>query len=1445
MGHVMNKTRTCFIFAAALVFSFTMLAANNSFGQNTPEITQASYSAETHSITLSFDSQVYAEHTLLGLLEIDDDFGGIAANIRLDTAQVVTEGVTDQVVIDLVSGGSVALLKDFESLDTENLQIIAGGGAFLAADSITYSDPVSLADSVMVDYTEYPGRTTLTSAAYDAYLNQVDLVFDRPVLVSMVDELTLTLEDGTGSVPFQGSVDIFQTSDNDTIQMDLNTRLAQAVEQLDLNSLVINGPKWAFVDTFYRAVPAFDGVSVTTTQDTAASFDLNAARYNNQKNTLAMDFNREVQFGTVIGNRVTFNAGGESYLLKGSKSEQYRDSTATITLIREDQRNVENLLRGTSSFTVAVQSFTIQDQEDNGNNASEVTGTLVDTLNAGTPMVTDTVRYDAETNELRVNFTQRMNTVILYEGFHIANSSTSDTLTLSEPVEVDRENVLQTLVITLDDRDAFTLESNSSADKSNSLHLVIDEFSAFDLVDGNGNLRVDADDTLPLFYTADTTAPNLVEFFYDMRNAIAHFTFDKETALASELSAGDVEVGGVSITGVDSTANPEPHSVALYVNSETAENLSLSNLSVATQVDLSVSYGDGIFANLDGVAAQSQTAVTSGMLNAAGEEIAVGYGREFWVRSFEAFAPAPSLYPASIRGVGDKLRVYVSNAQWLEGNVTQQEVDTLIAKFESEADIGIYNFVTNTYGLEPKDTDGDSYINVLFSDILDEYDLGRNDTNSDLYVHGYYSSSDTLSLSEYQYSNQSDLIYLDTRPQVVFINNQNVWINSDGDTLSRPTTLNALTNIFTKMLFAQNKPNQAEWIREGLATMAEFGVLDGNYTLYGGTVNTPSQNQLTYIEGSLKTRSDEINAFAFHLYLYEKYGGFDILGEIAQSDSVGIKAISDALNALGITKTVEEIYGDYSIACFLDLPHEVDLYDGLYSIENLDLADAPANKNATPLNWSVSDPGPYPQRRIQPWSFHFYANIAYSLDLQGNPVPKSQVLDADGLFQFNGRDDSKFVVNKVMLRSTILKQMDPDYSVTSMDISPEDGVGTVPVSDDEYVFDNQTADDSVTAEESAALAFLIVGKTDDAPAASTNDFVISNTTSPPSYADFMATQIPTNNRYLNLYVISERRIFDGFGVEGPRVEIWSDADTLAGEVRNIQTIVMDTLFSQGQTSVVYQGSYEFTYDEEYTYDFRFFGQDLSGNTAGGESLEIRAMKYDGQRAVSINIPDEAGTMNLPGEAAEETFLTATTMKTDISFAPAKYVQPAAGEEDTQVETVSDPYFFGPVNLELRKPAEVSFAYDQNIENPGKLGVYYLHNGEWEYIGGEIDPATNTIKTRTKNLGYFVLKSGAHPDTPEKLKIPAEFALYQNYPNPFNPITQVKYGLAEETTVNISVYNLLGQRIATLVDKSQSPGYHTITWDATNDFGSPVSSGVYFIRIRTPEFTAHKKMVYLR
>ena len=94
-------------------------------------------------------------------------------------------------------------------------------------------------------------------------------------------------------------------------------------------------------------------------------------------------------------------------------------------------------------------------------------------------------------------------------------------------------------------------------------------------------------------------------------------------------------------------------------------------------------------------------------------------------------------------------------------------------------------------------------------------------------------------------------------------------------------------------------------------------------------------------------------------------------------------------------------------------------------------------------------------------------------------------------------------------------------------------------------------------------------------------------------------------------------------------------------------------------------------------------------------------------------------------------------------------------------------------------------------------------------------------------------------------LPKEFALHNNYPNPFNPNTTIRFDLPKASDVSIIIYNVLGQKIRTL-DKSQmNPGYHSMNWNATNDYGVQVSAGMYFYQLRTSEFVKTKKMILLK
>ena len=112
------------------------------------------------------------------------------------------------------------------------------------------------------------------------------------------------------------------------------------------------------------------------------------------------------------------------------------------------------------------------------------------------------------------------------------------------------------------------------------------------------------------------------------------------------------------------------------------------------------------------------------------------------------------------------------------------------------------------------------------------------------------------------------------------------------------------------------------------------------------------------------------------------------------------------------------------------------------------------------------------------------------------------------------------------------------------------------------------------------------------------------------------------------------------------------------------------------------------------------------------------------------------------------------------------------------------------------------------------------------------------------MGSFVL-SRVELWVDEGLSIPEVFALHQNYPNPFNTITTLRYDLPENSYVNVTIYDMLGREIRTLVNSTQDAGFKSVIWNATNDYGKPVSAGVYLYQIRAGEFVQTKKMVLLK
>ena len=98
---------------------------------------------------------------------------------------------------------------------------------------------------------------------------------------------------------------------------------------------------------------------------------------------------------------------------------------------------------------------------------------------------------------------------------------------------------------------------------------------------------------------------------------------------------------------------------------------------------------------------------------------------------------------------------------------------------------------------------------------------------------------------------------------------------------------------------------------------------------------------------------------------------------------------------------------------------------------------------------------------------------------------------------------------------------------------------------------------------------------------------------------------------------------------------------------------------------------------------------------------------------------------------------------------------------------------------------------------------------------------------------------------EIIQLHHSFYLNNNYPNPFNPVTTLRYDLSENSLVTITIYDMLGRKVKTLINQTQDAGHKSVIWNATNDYGKPVSAGIYLYQIQAGDYISTKKMVLLK
>ncbi len=166
--------------------------------------------------------------------------------------------------------------------------------------------------------------------------------------------------------------------------------------------------------------------------------------------------------------------------------------------------------------------------------------------------------------------------------------------------------------------------------------------------------------------------------------------------------------------------------------------------------------------------------------------------------------------------------------------------------------------------------------------------------------------------------------------------------------------------------------------------------------------------------------------------------------------------------------------------------------------------------------------------------------------------------------------------------------------------------------------------------------------------------------------------------------------------------------------------------------------------------------------------------------------------------------------------------------------------------------------------PSDGGIFKTINAgtSWSFQDPGTTESLNVVFFVDVNIGYIVgdsgiilkgINEGTSSVEDMENSIIRSYTLHQNHPNPFNPTTTIQYELPQRSNVQITIYDLIGRKVTTLLSETQDAGFKSVTWNETNNHGKPVSAGVYLYQIRvydpdgvgTGDFVQTKKMVLLK
>lgn len=174
-------------------------------------------------------------------------------------------------------------------------------------------------------------------------------------------------------------------------------------------------------------------------------------------------------------------------------------------------------------------------------------------------------------------------------------------------------------------------------------------------------------------------------------------------------------------------------------------------------------------------------------------------------------------------------------------------------------------------------------------------------------------------------------------------------------------------------------------------------------------------------------------------------------------------------------------------------------------------------------------------------------------------------------------------------------------------------------------------------------------------------------------------------------------------------------------------------------------------------------------------------------------------------------------------------------------------------MNFLRETQMRFHYPQQLIDELKIDeasiqLFYLDaNSQLKLVSGaKLDAQNNAVMVMQNPVSsFYVLRGTVITSVNEQKNLPTEFALLQNYPNPFNPETTISYEINVAGYVKLSIFNVRGERVATLVNANQTAGKHAVLWRGIDATGRSLASGIYWYRLELAGMTATKKMIMMK